>query len=278
MANVDTECVVAGLGTVVYCVDSSFDKASKAVLKESDGLISFRDLAYARIVDAEASGSWKNSSLCANGSYVKEGSLFVPKSNNRRIWLSDSLVLQEPALDVKIKRNGVQYVLKKFKVSEYLEQIGRDNYFVLFDTSKIPTDRFGEDARTVWAFKDQAKDYGLLLKDAGIKTMKIEMYNYNNIDSESRPFTYQLWFHGLDGGSYIGANSRIRNFGNDGVRGVRHKLIVKHEQNNIAAPKYYTINQVIADGVRESSFAPDQIKILENIMEQNNYKIIKDTK
>jgi hypothetical protein len=43
----------------------------------------------------------------------------------------------------------------------------------------------------------------------------------------------------------------------------------------IVSPTYYDISQVLTDGSRESSFAPDQIKILRNIMEQNNYKIIK---
>jgi len=43
----------------------------------------------------------------------------------------------------------------------------------------------------------------------------------------------------------------------------------------IVSPTYYDISQVLTDGSRESSFAPDQVKILRNIMEQNNYKIIK---
>jgi hypothetical protein len=43
----------------------------------------------------------------------------------------------------------------------------------------------------------------------------------------------------------------------------------------IVSPTYYDISKVITDGSRESSFAPDQVKILRNIMEQHNYKIIK---
>jgi len=247
MTNVDTECVVAGLGTIVYCNGSAFDKASKVVLKKSDELISFRDLAYARIVDAENRGSWKNSSLCTNGSYVKEGSLFVPNSNNKRIWLSDSLVLQKPALAVKAHKNNVEYVPRNFKVGEYLEQIGKDNYFVLSDTSSIPTNRFGEDARTVWAFKDQAKDYGLLLDGAGIKAMNIWMYNDNasHIDSQSGPFANQLWLHRLDFSSDIDGDDR--DLGDDfRVRGVRRESSAEGAQKNIvqvpSAPSETTYN------------------------------------
>ena len=46
-------------------------------------------------------------------------------------------------------------------------------------------------------------------------------------------------------------------------------------KQEIIAPKFYDISQVIAESSRESSFAPDQIKIMQNILEQNNYKIIK---
>ena len=71
MSNVQKETYVEGLGTIYFCNDSAFDTALKAVLKKSDELISFRDLAYARIQDAEAhGGNWKESSLCAKGSYV----------------------------------------------------------------------------------------------------------------------------------------------------------------------------------------------------------------
>ena len=210
MSNTQIETHVNGLGNIFYCTDSAFDDASKAVLKKSDELISSRDLAYGRIVDAKANGSWKNSSLCTNGSYVREGSLFVPNADNKRIWLRESLVLQNPSDAVKAHKKGNEYVPKNFKVGEYLEQIGKDNYFIVSDTSSIPTERFGEDARTVWAFKDQAKEYGTFLKDSGITSMNIWMYNSDDkhINSQSGPFANQLWLHRLDSISDIDGNVR----------------------------------------------------------------------
>jgi len=219
MSNAQIETHINGLGNIFYCNDSAFDDASKAVLKKSDELISLRDLAYGRIVDAKANGNWKNSSLNTNGSYVKEGSLFVPNAENKRIWLPESLVLQNSSDAVKAHKKGNEYVPKNFKVGEYLEQVGKDNYFIVSDTSSIPTNRFGEDARTVWMFKDQATEYGLLLKDAKISAMNIWMYNTDDkhINSQSGPFANQLWLRGLDDSSDICGGGLS---GNYGVRGV----------------------------------------------------------
>jgi len=199
MSNVQIEKHVNDLGNIFCCIDSAFDDASKAVLKKSTELISARDLAYARIQDAKANGSWKNSSLCNNGSYVREGSLFVPNSDNKRIWLRESLVLQNPSDAVKAHKKSNEYVPKNFKVDEYLEQIGQDNYLIVSDTSSVPTNRLGEDARTVWMFKDQAKEYGNFLKDSGKTAMNIWMYNTDDkhINSQSGPFANQLWLRGL---------------------------------------------------------------------------------
>jgi hypothetical protein len=224
MSNAQIETHVNGLGNIFYCNDSAFDDASYAVFKKSDELISSRDLAYGRIVDAKANDSWKNSSLCTTGSYVREGSLFVPNADDKRIWLRESLVLQNPTDAVKAHKNGNEYVPKNFKVGEYLEQIGKDNYFIVSDVSSIPTDRFGEDARTVWAFKDQAKEYGTFLKESGINAINIWMYNTDDkhINSQSGPFANQLWLLRLDDNSDIIGGNRDLSC-NNRVRGVRRE-------------------------------------------------------
>ena len=231
MVNVQIEAHVDGLGTIIYCHDSAFDTASKVVLKKSDELIPFRDLAYARIKDAKAhDGNWKESSLCTIGSYVKEGSLFVPNASNKRIWLRESLVLKNPSDAVKAHKKEGEYLLKRFKVESHLEKIGKGNYFVLTDTTPVPTNRFGEDERTVWLFGDQAKPYGEFLgsKPVGISKSNIWMYTDNDkgndkgIDAQSRPFANQLWLLGLGDNSNVGGDSRYLN-SNSGVRGVRRE-------------------------------------------------------
>ena len=223
MAKVQIEAQVDGLGDIYYCNDSAFDDASKAVLGKATKLISFRDLAYARIKEG------KDSSVSQNGSYIREGSLFVPNADNKRIWLRESLVLQNPIDAVKAHKKGNEYLLPEdFSVDAHLEKVGKNNYLVLTDTSAVPTDRFGEDARTVWAFDDQAKEYGAFLKDAGISASNIWMYTDNDkgndkgIDAQSRPFANQLWLLGLGDNSNVGGDSRYLN-SNSGVRGVRRE-------------------------------------------------------
>ncbi|MGV8150525.1 MAG: hypothetical protein ACP5NV_02235 [Candidatus Woesearchaeota archaeon] len=205
MTNVQKEVNVEGLGKIFYCNDSAYDKASYAVLEESDELITFRDLAYARIQEG------KNSSVSQNGSYVKEGSLFVPNANNKRIWLRESLVYINPALAVNAHSKGKEYLLSEdFNVDVHLEHVGRDNYFILKDTSNVPTNRFGEDERTVWAFQDQAENYGKFLEGAGKSSISIYMHTGNDkhIDKQSRPFANQLWLRGLvDDSSVKGGRS-----------------------------------------------------------------------
>jgi len=243
MANVQTETQINGLGTIMYCNDSAFDTASKAVLKKSDELISFRDLAYARIQDAKAhDGNWKESSLCTNGSYVKEGSLFVPNASNKRIWLRESIVLKNPSDAVSAHKKGDEYLLKRFKVESHLEKVGSDNYLVLTDTSAVPTNRFGEDARTVWAFSDQAPAYGQLLQDAKISKMNIYMHTGDDkhIDSQSKPFANQLWLYRLDVDSDISSSSR--DLGNvNGVRGVRRDAegVVAQKSADLYSPQEF---------------------------------------
>jgi hypothetical protein len=220
MSHVYEEAKVAGLGTIFYCNDSAFDEASRAVLEKSEGLISLRDLAYARIENG------KNSSLSENGSYVREGCLFVPKSKNRRIWLRESLVMQNPGSAVEAHKKNMEYLLSKgFNADAYLEQIDRDNYFVLSDTSPIPTRRFGEDERTVWAFQDMAEDYGDFLEnEAGISVVRIWMSTDDDkyIDRQPRPFANQLWLRRLDYYSDIDGDLRLL-YDNGRVRGVRRE-------------------------------------------------------
>ncbi|MFH1182217.1 MAG: hypothetical protein V1702_04620 [Candidatus Woesearchaeota archaeon] len=218
MANVQTEAQIKGLGTIVYCNDASFNVGLDAVLRGSNGLISLRDLAYARIQAGKAM------SVSQNGSFVREGSLFVPKTGNKRIWLRDSLMLLDPSDAVKAHRKCDEYLLpKSFNVDAYLEQIGKDNYLVLKDTSAVPTNRFGEHERMVWAFQDQAEKYGQFLKSVGIHHVKIWMYpDYDeHIDMQLGPFAYQLWLRGLKNNSRIdGGRSLDRN---TWVRGVRRE-------------------------------------------------------
>jgi len=243
MATVHLEANIRGLGDVFYCNNSSFTDASNVVLEKSDELISLRDLAYAQMVEAKRGRNWRRSSLCTNNSYVKEGSLFDPKSSlhnfyaRKSILLRESLVLQNPSDAVTDHQFSNEYVPKNFNLEEYLEQIGKDNYLVvtremLSTRNSIPTDKFGENPLTVWAFSDQAEKYGLFLRNADIYSIKIWTYGNNSLEyyKESQPIANQLFlndFYALG----ISCNGKNLNY-NVRVRGVHHELVENNASPN----------------------------------------------
>jgi hypothetical protein len=117
------------------------------------------------------------------GTLIKEGSLYIPnKIEMTNIWLRESLTLQNPSKATDAHKNMVAYAPEKFRVEEFLEQIGKDNYLVLNEiyASSVPTYRFGDDPRMIWLYKDQAKEYGLFLQYIGIKKVEILSDNSNN--------------------------------------------------------------------------------------------------
>lgn len=230
------EGTIAGLGTIYSCRNLEFDKVLSRYIDDSNELISARDLAFARVSEPK-----KINAFSRKGSYVKEGSLFVPNSKYKRIWLRESLVLPNASDAVNAHSQKKEYFLSEdFSVDKYLEQIGKNNYFIVSDTSAIPTNRFGEDPRTVWAFQDQAKEYGLFLQNkANISQIKIFMNTNDDkyIDNQGKSFVNQLWLRGLNKHSNIDGYYKGL-AGNYLVRGVRRDAKNTAEKN-------YSITNII---------------------------------
>ncbi|HYD03758.1 MAG TPA: hypothetical protein VEC16_05670 [Alphaproteobacteria bacterium] len=203
---------------VIYCHDSPFNIAAQTILEESDELITARSLAIARMETG------KMSSFSYNGSYINEGSLFIPRSKSgKRIWLRKSLVLDHLEDAVKNHDNKSECLLPKFNHREFLESIGKDNYCIIKDFSYIPTTRFGEDERTSWLFQEAAVDYGLFLNDTGISKIYIYMNNDDKyIDIQHAPFINQLWVRKISGNSNIDGDDKYL-INNNMVRGIRYK-------------------------------------------------------
>ncbi|MBU1269115.1 MAG: hypothetical protein KJ583_06715, partial [Nanoarchaeota archaeon] len=74
--------------------------------------------------------------------------------------------------------------------------------------------------------------------------------------------------------SNFNAGSRDVDYDYGRLRGVRRDA-EGVEAQKIVVPKVYDISHVLEESSQTSSFAPDQIKKLQNILEQYNYKIIK---
>ncbi len=212
---IEQEANIKDLGIIKLYTGESYDKKLDAVKSDGAKLISARDLAYAR------RQAGKNHSLCQNGSYVKEGSLFVPDGKVKRYFLRNSLVLRNPSNAVEQHRKNEEYFLKEdFHVKKFLEKLPKGAYLAVNNTSSIPVTRYGEDERTVWLFGDQAQAYGTFLKDSGVSESNIFMNNDNKyVDAQPKPFANQLWLGGLGDDSNIGGGDGGLN-DDGGVRGV----------------------------------------------------------
>jgi hypothetical protein len=209
---------------VLFCNDSPFNIAAQNILAETDELITARSLAIARMETG------KMSSFSYHGSYINEGSLFIPKSKtSKRIWLRRSLVLDNLEDVVKSHDNKSECFLpKKFNCREFLDSIGKKNYCIIKDLSYIPTIRFGEDERMKWLFQEAAANYGNFLNDSGVSKIYIYMNNDNSyIDIQHGSFINQLWMRKIFGNSNIdGDDKNLMN--NNMVRGVRYKKHRSH--------------------------------------------------
>ena len=209
---IQKEATVDNLGEIFY-VEAPFDEALKALKKQKiNHPITARDLAYARIQEG------KHSSLSTNDSYVKEGSLFIPKSENKHYLVRNSFVLEDAAKAVDQHRHYQEYFLDKKIVDDYIQKQSKSNaLFIVKDIFPIPTYCFDQEAITNWFFQDQAKDYGLFLKDVGIKQLSFYVNRDDYIDEQKAPFANQLWLRALDFVSNVlGGGLDLT----DGVRGV----------------------------------------------------------
>ena len=215
---------VEGLGDI-YSVYAPFDKALKAIKKEKTKIITLEDLAYSRIKKGN------ESSLCTEGSFVKEAAIFeVSKVEPPPIFVSDSPILKlaKEATEIyKTSGNEVEFYLTEYDLEVCLRKTKKEmkkeprerNMFQFernhlrsekgnshWDVYYIPTNRFGDEEITLWAFKKYAKDYGDFLRSNGIEEMPIITaaiyyeakgpYGINfgtRCDKKHLPFARQLW-------------------------------------------------------------------------------------
>jgi len=216
MASINLEANVKGLGEVYKVENAPFDKALKALGDKE--IITARNLAYARVKEG------KDSSLSQDGSYIREGVIYIPNKQNNRILVRNSLILKNPEKAVQVHRKGEEYLISKKLANEFLEY-AKDSKndsakIILSNRSSIPTNRFGEDQTTVWLFNDIAKEYCLFLKDRGINEISLSFDSNEYIAKQKSPYANQLWFWNLGFGSgFLGCGRGL--YVDNRVRGVR---------------------------------------------------------
>lgn len=177
-----------------------FDKAKVELEEAGYQIISLKQFADLRIAQG------KESHVANYGAYVKEGFLYVPQKGV--FLVRNSPIMANAKEATECHRQNKDFYLTQEQVDEALKDS------VQFKNSNsIPTKRFGEDEKTVFAFGDSAKAYGEFLKDARISEMPVYLANV-----EKKPFARQAWLRGLDdgdgsglvGGGYLDCNDAVR--------------------------------------------------------------------
>lgn len=237
-------------------VEKPFDEAKAELEQDGYQIISLEQFARLRREQG------KESHVANYGAYVKEGFLYVPQ---RGIFLvRNSPIMANAKEATQAHREGREFYLTNEQVEEALKD------FVQFKDSKaIPTNRFGDDERTRFAFREEAEKYGEFLKQAGIKEMPVYLASV-----EKKPFARQAWLLRLVGGDRSALYGDVRGlYCNYVVRGVK---FASADEGSASAPrKIITIEDLLEEGNRTSSLAPDQIKIIGNLLEQRGYRITK---
>lgn len=137
----------------------------------------------------------KDAYVSKNGNWIREGVIYLP---DKRIILTKNSPIMENAKEAtNAHRSGNEY----FLTEEQVEQALTDS--VRLSGESLPTNRFKESEIANFAFGDVAEQYGLFLKDAGIKEMPVYLTNVSG-----KPFARQLWFGLLDDGSGFGGYYR----------------------------------------------------------------------
>ena len=155
-----------------------FDEA-KAVLEANNyRVISLEENAGLRIQEG------RNEDISRNENWTREGFLCLP---DKRICLTKSSpIMENPKEATDCHRQEKDFYLTPEQVEKSLADS------VEIKDKKIPTNRFGENELTVYAFGEVAKQYGEFLKEAGIEEMPVRL-----ADVQDKPFARQLWFRNL---------------------------------------------------------------------------------
>lgn len=196
-------------GTASAYVNAPFDVAKETLENAGYSVISLQRNAKLRMQE----GSQAN--VSQYGNWTREGVIYVP--NKGKFLTKNSPIMANSKKATQCHRNGKEFYL----TPEQVEQALADS--VELSVKALPTDRFGEDEITAYAFGEDAKKYGEFLKENAIDSMPIW-----TADIQDKAFARQMWFHRLDisselgGGRGLGCSGRVRGV-QDGAEGTAPK-------------------------------------------------------
>lgn len=191
-------------GTASAYVERPFDEAKAELESNGYQIISLPQFAKLRIEQG------KDSHVANYGAYTREGFLYVPQKG---IFLvRNSPIMANAKEATQCHRNGKEFYLTNEQVEEALK-----NSIKVKNSKPIPTNRFGENELTAYAFGDSAEAYGNFLKQAKINEMPVWLANV-----EKKPFARQAWLHWLGSGSQSDLDGNYGGLSyNNAVRGVK---------------------------------------------------------
>jgi hypothetical protein len=155
-----------------YYTKAPFNKGKVELEKAGYSIISLEQNARLRMQEG------KDSYVSQNGNWVREGFVYIP--DKFKFLTKNSPLITYPTNGRNVDLIE-KYLLSSLNNSLHL----RDGNF------SVPTDRFGEEDITSYAFGNSARDYGEFLRDAGITEMPVK------ITVGNKPFVGQAWFGGL---------------------------------------------------------------------------------
>jgi hypothetical protein len=194
-----------------------FDKALEALTDKGYDVISLPQNALLRIKQG------KDSFISRNGNWTREGVIWFPNGNPKLVRNSPILYSAKEATEAN--RQGKKF----YPTKEQIEQALADSVDFPTENISIPTNRFGENEITAYAFRDVAEQHGQFLREVGIKEMPVWAVHKNHVKKQNSPFSRQLWFGGLDYRSVLGSDGHLD--GNGGLRGVKVGAEGTHHEN-----------------------------------------------
>lgn len=178
-----------------------FDKTKRALERKGYRIVSLEQNAQLRIQEEAQSGVSKY------GNWVREGVLYVPGKG--KFLTKNSPIMAHPVKVTNAHRNRTDFYLTNRQVDSALEDS------VELSLGEIPTNRFGEDEITSFAFGKSAKVYGDFLKECGIISMSIDTAGLR-----TKQFAGPLWFESVGNRSGFYGNDRDLH-GDYKLRGVK---------------------------------------------------------
>ena len=172
-------------------VNLPFDEGIDALREEKYEIISLEKNAILMMQEGP------KADISRYGNWVKEGVIYLPKDG---AYLTKNSPILENAFDAtNANREGNWFYINRDQVDSALE----DSVILRRGKTKIPTNRFGEDKITVFAFgKKASKLFGEHLWENGISA--ISMFIIPSGSNQKEPFATQMWSRGICDGEGSG--------------------------------------------------------------------------